>query len=215
MELIDSIFYVVILIMSVVVHEVAHGYMAYRLGDNTARMAGRLTLNPLKHLDMFGSIILPLLLIITKAGFVIGWARPVPYNPNNLRNRKSGTFWVAIAGIIANLSIAVIFGLLIRIAPAFGLPPALMSPGGEVSHPFYHIATIIVLLNLVLAVFNLVPIPPLDGSKILFSFLSPRYRFIETFLERWALFILLFFILFLWNFVSPLIFTLFAIITGI
>ncbi|MFA7315890.1 MAG: site-2 protease family protein [Candidatus Paceibacterota bacterium] len=212
MEFIDGVFYVVILIVSVVIHEFAHGYMAYRLGDQTARMAGRLTLNPLKHLDMFGSIVLPLLLIITKAGFVIGWARPVPYNPRNLRNGKQGTLLVAIAGICANLAIAIIFGLLIRFAPLLGLPPATLDP--NVIHPFYHIATTIVLLNIVLAVFNLVPIPPLDGSKILFSILPVRYRFIEEFLERWALFVLLFFILFLWNVMSPIIFTIFSVLTG-
>ena len=114
MQAIDGIFYVIVLIMSVVVHEFAHGYSAYLLGDNTARMQGRLTLNPLKHLDPFGSVILPLLLILSQAGFVIGWARPVPYNPANLRNGKMGNLIVAISGIVANLIIAVIFGLLMR-----------------------------------------------------------------------------------------------------
>lgn len=214
MESIDSIFYVVILIMSVVVHEFAHGYVAYRLGDETARISGRLTLNPLKHLDIFGSIIVPLLLIISSAGFVIGWAKPVPYNPQNLRNKKYGTVWVAVAGIVANLVIALIFGLLIRFAPMFGLPEAVLS-SGSVSHPFYNIATTIVLMNIVLAVFNLVPIPPLDGSKILFTFLPSKYRFVEIFLERYSLVVFILFILFIWNFLSPLIFLLFSLITGL
>lgn len=213
MQAIDGIFYVAVLIMSVVVHEYAHGYTAYLLGDNTARLSGRLTLNPIRHLDLFGSIILPLLLIVMKAGFLIGWAKPVPYNPNNLRNQKKGILLVAVAGIVANLIIAILFGLLIRFAPMLGLPPYVSDP--LLLHPFYKIATIIVLLNLVLAIFNLIPIPPLDGSKILFSIIPPKFRYIENFLERWGMFILLFFIIFLWSKVSPLIYTLFSLITGL
>ena len=163
MQAIDGIFYIVVLIMSVVVHEVAHGYTAYLLGDNTARNSGRLTLNPIKHLDPFGSVILPLLLVLMQAGFVIGWAKPVPYNPANLRDEKKGTFFVSIAGILANLILAIVFGILIRFAPLF--------IGVAFLGAFYKIASIIVLLNLVLALFNLIPIPPLDGSKVLFSFL--------------------------------------------
>ena len=213
MQAIDGIFYILVLIMSIVIHEYAHGYTAYLLGDNTARLSGRLTLNPLKHLDPFGSVILPLLLIIMKAGFLIGWARPVPYNPANLRDQKRGTFFVAIAGIIANLTIAILFGLLIRYATVFGLPAYIADP--LLMHPFYKIATIIVLINLVLTLFNLVPIPPLDGSKILFSFIPPQFRYIEEFLERWGMIILLFFIIFLWSQVSPIIYLVFSILTGL
>ncbi len=203
----DGIFYVIVLIMSVVVHEFAHGYTAYLLGDNTARMQGRLTLNPLKHLDPFGSVILPLLLIFMNAGFVIGWAKPVPYNPDNLTDKKRGSLYVAIAGILANILIAVIFGLLIRFGPTqLGIP---------IDSPFYKIASIIVILNLVLALFNLIPIPPLDGSKVLFSFLPIRYHHIENFLEKWGMFVLLFFIIFLWSKVAPLIYIAFFFITGI
>jgi len=207
MQGIDGIFYIIILIMSIVIHEYAHGYTAYLLGDNTARLSGRLTLNPIKHLDLFGSIILPLLLIVMNAGFVIGWAKPVPYNPNNLRDIKKGTFLVAIAGILANLTIAIIFGLLIRFAPLF------ISPIMAVS--FYKITSIIVVLNLVLVIFNLIPIPPLDGSKILFSYMPLKYRYIENFLEKWGMILLLFFIIFLWVKVAPLIFIVFHFITGI
>lgn len=206
-QLIDGIFYVIVLIMSIVIHEFAHGYTAYLLGDNTARLSGRLTLNPIKHLDPFGSVILPLMLVLMNAGFVIGWARPVPYNPANLRNQKKGTFLVSIAGILANLIIAIIFGILIRLAPyIFSL---------EVIAPFYRIASIIVILNLVLVLFNLMPIPPLDGSKILFSFLSDKYRYIENFLEKWGMFVLIFFIIFIWSGVSPLIGVAFRLLTGI
>ena len=204
--MIDGIFYIIVLIMSVVVHEVAHGYSAYLLGDNTARNSGRLTLNPLKHLDPFGSVILPLLLVLMNAGFVIGWAKPVPYNPANLRDEKKGTFLVAIAGILANLVLVIFFGLLIRFAPLLGIP---------MSASFFKITSIIVILNLVLALFNLIPIPPLDGSKIMFSFLPYKYRYIENFLEKWGMFLLLFFIIFLWTKVSPIILIAFHLITGI
>ena len=201
---VDIIFYIAVLIMSVVIHEVSHGYAALYWGDQTARLAGRLTLNPLKHLDPVGSVLIPLILVITKAGIIFGWARPVPYNPNNLRNQKWGTLSVAAAGILANLLVAVVFSVLLRAAYAFDLA----------SPAFYSIATIIVLLNIVLAVFNLVPIPPLDGSKILFSLLPPRFRNIQYFLERYSLFILLFFIFFLWKYLSAVIFYLFGLFTG-
>lgn len=200
--------------MSVVVHEVSHGYMAYKLGDNTARDSGRLSLNPISHLDPFGSVILPLLLYFSTGGsFLIGWAKPVPYNPNNLRNVRRGTFLVAIAGIAANIFLAIIFGLLIRFAPLLGIP--LYSAGTATLSPFYKISSIIVSLNLILAIFNLIPIPPLDGSKILFSIIPHRYRYIENFLERFGIFILIFFIVFLWNKIAPLMFYLFSLITGL
>jgi len=190
--------------MSVIIHEVAHGYSAYLLGDNTARSHGRLTLNPIKHLDPFGSVFLPLLLILTNAGFVIGWARPVPYNPLNLRNHKMGNLIVSISGIVANLLIAIIFALFIRFGAVLGLPL-----------DFYKISSIIVIVNLVLALFNLIPIPPLDGSKVLFSFLPARLHYIEDFLEKWGIFLLLFFIIFIWDKISPIIFIAFHFLTGL
>jgi Zn-dependent protease len=170
-------------------------------------------LNPIKHLDLFGSIILPLLLIISKAGFVIGWAKPVPYNPANLRNGRKGNFIVAVSGIVANLLIAIIFGLLIRFAPMMGLP--LYNPNPLLVHPFYKISSIIVIMNLVLALFNLIPIPPLDGSKILFSFLPSKLSYVEKFLNQWGIFLLLFFIIFLWSAVSPIVYVAFSLITGL
>jgi len=214
MQVIDGIFYIVVMIISIVIHEVAHGYSAYLLGDNTARLSGRLTLNPIKHLDPFGSVILPLLLYISTAGsFLIGWARPVPYNPANLKNGRVGNMIVAFSGIAANLVIAIFFGLLIRFAPTLGLP--LYNPDSLLMHPFYKISTIIVMLNLVLALFNIIPIPPLDGSKVLFSLLPTKYRHIENFLERWGIFLLLFFIIFLWSKIAPLIYITFSFITGL
>jgi len=213
MQAIDGIFYVTVLIMSVIIHEFAHGYSAYLLGDDTARLSGRLTLNPLKHLDPFGSVILPLILILSNTGFVIGWAKPVPYNPANLRKGNIGNFIVAVSGIAANLLIALIFGLLIRYATVFGIPAFTTDP--LLVNPFYKIASIIVMMNLVLALFNIIPIPPLDGSKILFSFLSPKFKYIENFLEQWGMFILLFFIIFLWSYVSPIVYSTFSLLTGL
>jgi Zn-dependent protease len=211
MNFTDGIFYVIILIMSVVIHEVAHGYVAYRLGDETARLQGRLTLNPLAHLDIFGSILLPLFLIISHAGFVVGWAKPVPYNPNNLRKGKYSEVFVAIAGIVANLAIAVIFGILIRIMIISGI-----SFGDAYTmSAFYKIASTVVIVNIVLALFNLIPIPPLDGSKILFGLFPNSLREISAFMDKWGVYILIFFIIFIWKYLSPLIYLLFTFLTGL
>ena len=103
MQATDAVFYIVILVMSIVIHEVSHGFVAEYFGDKTARYAGRLTLNPLKHLDLFGSVLLPVLLVISNAPFLFGWAKPVPYNQDNLSNKKWGTISVAAAGVLANL----------------------------------------------------------------------------------------------------------------
>lgn len=211
--IIGGIFYIVVLIMSIVIHEVAHGYSAYLLGDDTARLSGRLTLNPLKHLDPFGSVILPLLLFLSTSGnFLIGWARPVPYNPDNLKRGRVGNMIVAFAGIAANLIVAILFGLIIRFLPMFGFP--LIDPQTLSINPFYEISAIIVKLNLVLALFNLIPIPPLDGSKILFSLLPFKYRHVENILEKYGIFLLLVFIVFIWSSVYPLISIVFSFLTG-
>lgn len=212
-EFIDGIFYVIVLIMSVVIHEVAHGYSAYLFGDNTARDSGRLTLNPIRHLDPFGSVILPLLLLLSNIGFVIGWAKPVPYNPDNLKDLRKGTFAVSISGILANLLIALLFGLFIRFGPTLGLP--FYIDNIQTLNPIYKISTIIVFVNLVLAIFNLIPIPPLDGSKILFSILPFKYRYIENFLEKYGFLLLIVFIVFVWSKIAPIIYLLFSVITGL
>jgi Zn-dependent protease len=122
MDATNAIFYIAILIMSVVIHEVSHGFMAEYFGDKTARFAGRLTLNPIKHLDMFGSILLPALLVLSQSPFLIGWAKPVPYNPDNLSNRKWGTIAVASAGVLANFSLAIFFGLILRLSLGWNMP---------------------------------------------------------------------------------------------
>jgi len=204
MQITDSIFYIAILIMSVVVHEVSHGFMAEYFGDDTARNADRLTLNPIKHLDFFGSIILPAFLMLSNVGFVFGWAKPVPYNPNNLRNKKWGTIAVASAGVFANFLIAIIFGIIIRLTLDMALPAG-----------FYVITSIIVVVNLALGVFNLVPIPPLDGSKILFSFLpESAFSFILAY-EQYSLILLLVFIVFFSDYLYPIFASLFHLITGL
>ena len=193
------------MVMSVVVHEVSHGYAAYLQGDSTARYEGRLTLNPIKHLDLFGSIIIPLLLIVTKAGFVFGWAKPVPYNPYNLRNHRWGEGIVAAAGPFSNIVLALIFGLLIRISIAYGFA----------TQPFLVVCSVVVAVNIMLAIFNLIPIPPLDGSKILFSFLSYKHNNIRVFLESFGMFLVLFFIIFLSGLLLSPVTYLFHLFTGL
>ncbi|MDE2399560.1 MAG: site-2 protease family protein [Patescibacteria group bacterium] len=200
----NAIFYVAILIMSVVIHEISHGFMAEHFGDKTARNAGRLTLNPLQHLDLFGSIILPAFLILSHAGFLFGWAKPVPYNPDNLSNRKWGTIAVAGAGVMANFFIAIVFGLILRFGISFTT-----SPG------FYFIVSAIVIVNLALAIFNLVPIPPLDGSRIFLSLLPESiYRSIEI-IERYSIILLVIFIVYFSNYLYPILAFLFHLITGL
>jgi Zn-dependent protease len=205
------IFQLAILLMSVVIHEFSHGWMAYRLGDSTAKYLGRLTLNPIKHLDFMGSFLVPLVVFVLSGGRAIfGWAKPVPYNPYNLRDQRWGSAKVAMAGPGANLLIALIFGLLLRFMSfdAFGLS-ALRGESGLIQ-----IFSLIVLLNILLAVFNLVPIPPLDGSKILFAVLPYSLESVRALLERYGLFVLLFFIFFAFQLIFPIIFSIYYFIVG-
>ncbi|TSA43989.1 site-2 protease family protein [bacterium] len=148
----------VILILSIIAHEVAHGYAANSLGDPTARLAGRLTLNPLPHIDLMGSIVIPALLIFTGSPIMFGWAKPVPYNPYNLRHQRWGETLVALAGSATNILLAVIFGLIVRFGSTIGLDAAMAS-----------LAATIAFINLFLGLFNLIPFPPLDGFTALRS----------------------------------------------
>lgn len=201
----EFIFIIAILLMSVVIHEVAHGYGALALGDPTAKLQGRLTLNPLKHIDIFGSIIVPTLFYLL-GGFLIGWAKPVEYNPYNFKRlHKWGDAIVAVVGPLTNIVIALIFGFLIRFEGMWF----------NLSSSFIEIASFVVFINIVLACFNLIPIPPLDGSKILFTILPRRWSFVRTFLERHSLIFVFIFILFLWQFFVPVVMGIFRLITGI
>ena len=201
-----QIFSFVVLIFSIVIHEFSHGWVAYYLGDPTAKHLGRLTLNPVPHIDLLGSIILPFILLITNAGFIIGWAKPVPYNPYNLRDQKNGEMLVALAGPASNLLLAVIFGIAIRILLLQGIDP---------SSSIILFFSIIVFYNILLAVFNLIPIPPLDGSKILFHFLPYSMHNIREILERNGFLFLLIFIFFGFQLIIPVMLFLFALITGV
>ena len=154
----DILFMIVVLVFSVVIHEVAHGAVANALGDPTARLQGRLTLNPMAHLDWFGSVLVPLVFFMT-SGFAFGWAKPVPYNPYNLKNQRWGPALVAVAGPLSNMAVAVIFALAFWAAP----DPVIKS---------YILG--IIYINVTLAVFNLFPVPPLDGSQLLLSVLPAR-----------------------------------------
>ncbi|MHB8661019.1 MAG: site-2 protease family protein [Minisyncoccota bacterium] len=146
----------VILILSIIAHEVAHGYAADSLGDPTARIAGRLTLNPIPHIDVMGSVIIPALLIFSQSPIFFGWAKPVPYNPYNLRNQRWGEAIVAVAGSATNIFLAIIFGLIVRFGVALGLDAGTLS-----------LAASITFVNLFLGLFNLIPFPPLDGFTAL------------------------------------------------
>ena len=198
---VDFVFQIAVLIMSVVIHEVSHGYAASYLGDQTARYQGRLTLNPLKHLDFVGSFLVPSLSYFL-GGFIFGWAKPVPYNPYNLRPGRRSEAAVAVAGPTSNILLALIFGMLLRI--------------GVSSDPaFIQITSLIVFINILLAIFNLMPIPPLDGSKLLFAIFPDKLFQIRGFFEKYGLMLVLFFIFFLWQFIFPVIAVLFRIITGV
>lgn len=168
-----------IFMMAVVIHEVSHGWVALYLGDPTARLAGRLTLNPLKHIDPMGTVVLPLLLIFLKSPFVFGWAKPVPVNPMLLRRPRRDMIWVGMAGPAANFFLASVAAFFLHFLKPFLAPVV-------VALVFYGI-----LINLVLGVFNLLPIPPLDGSRVLAGILPLSWARRVWGLERWGIWILL------------------------
>lgn len=169
-----KLFLYVIIVLSAVFHEYAHAFVAYRLGDATAKDAGRLTLNPLVHLEMFGTVIVPLLLLFT-SGIFIGWAKPVPYNPYNLRDKRYGSLKVGIAGPLSNIIIAAALGILIRLFGSFEILGGLASP------IFLQFLGLIVYVNIFLALFNLLPFPPLDGSKVFADLFPGAWRYFMQF----------------------------------
>lgn len=213
-EIVLIVFQVAILIMSVVIHEVSHGMAALWLGDPTAKYAGRLTFNPLKHLDFWGSFVVPFMMI-KFFGVGFGWAKPVPYNPYNLRDQKHGPALVGMAGPLSNIIIAVIFGLGARLIPLsavvkddilinmFNREGLLSFFSGSFVSIFFWFFISIGAINIFLAFFNLIPIPPLDGSKLLFSIIPMRTE-TKILLEQYGFFFLLMLIFFFSSVFGPL-----------
>lgn len=173
------------LIFAITLHEVAHGYVASLFGDQTAKLSGRLTLNPIKHIDLMGTIIVPLVLLLVSP-FVFGWAKPVPVDPRNLRNPRRDMAIVAIVGPLSNLIMAFLWG-------AVGKAGVLLMQHGDmwVGKPLYLIGEAGIVINVVLAVLNLIPLPPLDGAKVLSNILPPRVGYYFYLIEPYSFFILI------------------------
>lgn len=197
-----TVFTLIVLLFSIILHEIAHGTMALSLGDDTAQKAGRLTINPINHLDPIGSVLLPLFLFFITSGNgpIIGWAKPVPVNPYNFKDKKWGNLKVALAGPMANFATAILFGSIMRF---FNLNFSLLN-----------FLSIIVIYNLFLGLFNLVPIPPLDGSHILFSLLPKNTAKLKVFLIRNRLLLLLLFISFGLDILFALVVILYSLLVG-
>ncbi|MDR1194853.1 MAG: site-2 protease family protein [Endomicrobium sp.] len=206
------VIYVAVLLFSVIMHEFAHAYAAYLRGDDTAKFAGRLTLNPIVHIELFGSIILPVSLMLLHAPILFGWAKPVPVNYAKLRNLKTDIALVSFAGPAANIAIAIFAGIGIRIIHMF--PAFEQGSGGAVASVFY----VMVVVNAVLLVINLVPIPPLDGSKVVTFFLphdvARKYLSLNPFLCTLVLIALLWSGI-LWNIIGPIINLLVIFFSGV
>ncbi|NMB48539.1 site-2 protease family protein [Candidatus Kuenenbacteria bacterium] len=200
MDFTQLIFFFLIIIPSAIIHEYAHGWMADHLGDPTAKHAGRLTLDPRAHIDLYGTILMPLFLLLATGGsFMFAYAKPVPYNPYNLKNRKWGPALVGVAGPLSNLITAIFFGFLCRLLPV---------------STFTGLLAIIAYANIILLVFNLVPIPPLDGSKILFALFPSSWENVRIFLERYGIIIFLLFVFYFSWIITPITSWLFRLVIG-
>ncbi|MFC1667816.1 site-2 protease family protein [Chlamydiota bacterium] len=178
---VQIVFSLCILFFSVIIHEVAHGFVALWCGDPTARDSGRLTLNPVSHIDLVGTIILPIILFIS-VGFAFGWAKPVPINPYNFRNPKKDTMLVGLSGPLSNIILALITGLLLRMG-LLGIIP--------IGRGFVFFLLFASVINIILALFNLIPIPPLDGSRILMGFLPHKQALFLSRIEPYGMLIVL------------------------
>jgi Zn-dependent protease len=206
MDINVTIFFFIVIAISAIIHEYSHGWMADRLGDPTAKLAGRLTLNPIAHIDPIGTLLVPAILLLFSGGtFLFAFAKPVPVNPYNIRDKRWGLALVSIAGPGSNFLLALIFGLLIRFLPFFDSPTYTA---------FISYLGIVVYANLLLFVFNLIPIPPLDGSKVLFAILPEQFHNLKIFLQTYGLIFLFIFIFFLFPIIIPVISFLFRLITG-
>ncbi len=166
------------LAFSIIIHEVAHGYAAWRLGDPTARMSNRLTLNPLRHIDPIGSVILPVILVVMKSPVLFGWAKPVPFNPYYFRDPKKGIMIVGAAGPLSNFALAIVSAILFHV----------VAPFADIVGWFL---AYLCITNVFLGVFNLIPIPPLDGSRVLFGVLPDRLLQPYMQLERFGFIIVI------------------------
>lgn len=207
MSFIEVILLGILFLYSVIIHEVSHGLMAQSMGDTTARDAGRLTLNPIRHIDLFGSIILPIgLFLVSHGSFVFGYAKPVPYNPMNLSDRRFGPAKVGFAGPLSNILLAVLFGLTLRF-----LPLPLQNPTLSMFLQYG------VYFNLGLAIFNLIPIPPLDGHWLLLSILPDSFSAVRQYIVRYGIFFFFFVLILIsyFDFITPLIRFLFRGIVGV
>ena len=201
----DILFKFLIILVSLVIHDFAHAYAAYKNGDETAFRAGRLTLNPLPHLDVFGSVILPLVIAYSTGGGFFGWAKPVPINPNNFRNYKRGLIATSFAGVFADIMLAIVFGILMRVLSAHDLLTA----------PMHFVLSYVVIINISLFLFNLIPVPPLDGSKILFALLPAQSSYkLEVFLEKYRIILIILVILFFGSIIFPAALFLYKLFTG-
>lgn len=204
----EYILQISVLLFSVIIHEVAHGFVAYKRGDDSAKIMGRLTLNPVVHIDIFGSIVLPLLLLIANAP-VFGWAKPVPVNFYKLNNPKTDMVWVSLAGCLANFMLAVMAGLGMFLIRTFG------SENISILISVYSILKIILIINIILPLLNLIPIPPLDGSRV-FVYLLPRDMAIKYMKIEPYGFLIIFALLatgILWTVISPVAYFLIALLS--
>lgn len=170
------------LLFAITLHEVAHGWVASLFGDQTAKLQGRLTINPIHHIDIMGTIVIPLLLLVLNTGFIFGWAKPVPVDARNLKNPRSNMVIVALAGPLANFTMAIFWAIIAKIgftlSPWFGVPMVLMGKAG-------------IMINIVLGVLNCLPIPPLDGGRALYNLLPGRLAWHYFKLEPYGFFILI------------------------